>query len=392
MRHLHALLVASIVLVAGSTAHANDAQRQFLDFSINLGWASAAVELHGDIDIVTASINRAIASFDAAESMIGNPYARERRGLQISVRRKLTDYARATRGKPRRGKASYLRQIWLNYQQSLMVIYRTQSGRAQMIKRTTCDGYIAQIGYQFGRAQIFAGHPPSRSRKSVAIQNMKRAIRGGLRVSFDGYPSRSRRDDKLCCSFGGVADWHSLQNFRTTTPAGHFDRHRGRLQGIVSGARIDSCTGGNPGQVAHRRPHRRRRPPTTRPNPGGHPPRGEDRPPRGGDRPTGGSLPTASFKTSWGTMTFNGRSAGTIATYTTDKGRIVGTARGTTVRGYWVETHSARRCKSRKDGSYYWGRADFQIRGDKLTGKWGYCDNAPSRSWTGTRIRTVIKR
>ena len=383
MKHLQALLISAAML-AGSTAHANDAQRHFLDFSINLGWAAAAVEIHGDIPIVTASINRAIAHFNAGEAMIGPPYAGERRRL-TQLRRRLSDYARATSRMSRRGKSTYLRNIWFSYRDSLSVIYRTEAGRQQFKKRTTCDSHIAQVGYDFGRAQIYAGHPPSRGRKSTAIQSMKQAIRNGLRVSFDGYPSRSRRDDKLCCSFGSADSWTSMLNLRMSTRPEQFDRYRDGMQRVVTRARM-TCDGGSPGQVAHSRDRRRPR--------GGHdgpPPRHPDGPRTGHDGPRG-TAGTDSFKTSWGTMTFNGRTSGVLATYTTDNGRVVGTRRGGVFRAYWVEKHSARRCKTLKDGSYYWGRADFEIRGDRITGKWGYCNNTPTRSWSGTRNRRVIKR
>lgn len=74
--------------------------------------------------------------------------------------------------------------------------------------------------------------------------------------------------------------------------------------------------------------------------------------------------------------------------YTSDSGRIIGSLNGTTFTGIWVERHSSQRCNSERDGSFYWGRLQFNFSNDFSTfsGKWGYCDTAPNAGgWSGTR-------
>ncbi len=74
--------------------------------------------------------------------------------------------------------------------------------------------------------------------------------------------------------------------------------------------------------------------------------------------------------------------------YSTDSGRIIGSLNGTTFTGVWVERHSSRKCSTEKDGSFYWGRLQFNFSDDFYTfsGKWGYCDTPPTAGgWAGTR-------
>ncbi len=102
----------------------------------------------------------------------------------------------------------------------------------------------------------------------------------------------------------------------------------------------------------------------------------------------GGGAGTASWSTSYGVMSFPHPVAGPIrATYGTDEGRIIGEAQGTVLSGYWVEKSSSRRCDRPIDGSYHWGRIEYQFDPGfaTFTGKWGYCDAPPLQGWSGTR-------
>ena len=69
-------------------------------------------------------------------------------------------------------------------------------------------------------------------------------------------------------------------------------------------------------------------------------------------------------------------------TYSQDGGRIrVSRIRGATMEGYWEEQHSDRQCRN---GRYY-GRIRWTFTPEGFTGTWGYCDEAPTRAWSGKR-------
>ncbi|MCB2063318.1 MAG: PAN domain-containing protein [Novosphingobium sp.] len=72
--------------------------------------------------------------------------------------------------------------------------------------------------------------------------------------------------------------------------------------------------------------------------------------------------------------------------YNSNNGRLVGgVARGCRLTGYWVGSTTSNRCKFPRDGSYYWGKWLWTIRSDgRLVAKYGYCDNSPSRTSTGS--------
>ena len=71
--------------------------------------------------------------------------------------------------------------------------------------------------------------------------------------------------------------------------------------------------------------------------------------------------------------------------YTNDNGELVGTLQNGTLSGYWIEDHSAQRCTTAKNGRYFWGRIEFRFSGNSFSGRWGYCDDALSGSWSGQR-------
>lgn len=97
-------------------------------------------------------------------------------------------------------------------------------------------------------------------------------------------------------------------------------------------------------------------------------------------------MPTT-CSTDYGTFTFTHRASGVLARYPSDNGRIVGRVSGGRIDGYWVEKASAQRCKTQRDGSFYWGRFVATMTGTGFSGKWSYCEAAPDRNWNGRGCR-----
>ncbi|MDX8400347.1 MAG: hypothetical protein R8K20_08885 [Gallionellaceae bacterium] len=67
-------------------------------------------------------------------------------------------------------------------------------------------------------------------------------------------------------------------------------------------------------------------------------------------------------------------------------GRIIGESKnsGRKFVGYWVQDTSGKRCSRKQNGSHYWGRLSFNATtNDGFKGAWGYCNNKPSKPWTG---------
>jgi len=60
---------------------------------------------------------------------------------------------------------------------------------------------------------------------------------------------------------------------------------------------------------------------------------------------------------------------------------------GRVMTGFWVEPASSMRCDSSVGGSEYWGRIRFEFDEEfgGWSGTWGYCDEDPERTWTGSR-------
>ena len=76
--------------------------------------------------------------------------------------------------------------------------------------------------------------------------------------------------------------------------------------------------------------------------------------------------------------------------YPERNGRMFATLAGDILSGYWVEDSSAQRCATLIDNSPYWGRFTFRFLPGyrEFSGKWGYCDSAPSNDWNGTKSDT----
>ena len=86
-----------------------------------------------------------------------------------------------------------------------------------------------------------------------------------------------------------------------------------------------------------------------------------------------------------GEINFRQQGNRVTARYASDNGEIVGSINNQTLRGYWIEDSSNRRCSSPKNGRYYWGAIEFTFEGDRFSGRWGYCNEALSGSWSGQR-------
>jgi len=55
------------------------------------------------------------------------------------------------------------------------------------------------------------------------------------------------------------------------------------------------------------------------------------------------------------------------------------------LEGYWFQDRSSRKCKTPKNGTYYWGRLVLEFTNDSVQGKDNYCEAAPSDPWTGKK-------
>lgn len=60
---------------------------------------------------------------------------------------------------------------------------------------------------------------------------------------------------------------------------------------------------------------------------------------------------------------------------------------GHTLTGFWDEAHAARSCDTARNGRPCWGRFEFVFNDTftAFTGTWGYCGDALTGDWTGTK-------
>lgn len=73
--------------------------------------------------------------------------------------------------------------------------------------------------------------------------------------------------------------------------------------------------------------------------------------------------------------------------YTEDNGELTGNISGNIFEGYWIENNSAKKCSSPQNGRYYWGKFKIEFEGDRLTGRWSYCEDKDfqTRIWHGMK-------
>ncbi len=88
-----------------------------------------------------------------------------------------------------------------------------------------------------------------------------------------------------------------------------------------------------------------------------------------------------------GTITLRARGDSITGDYPFRDGRLSGTVSGRRFTGLWLQSESARRCTDARDGTFYWGRFDLTLEGDRLEGRFGYCDGPIDGPWTWTRSR-----
>jgi hypothetical protein len=75
--------------------------------------------------------------------------------------------------------------------------------------------------------------------------------------------------------------------------------------------------------------------------------------------------------------------------YELEEGLIDGSISGNVLTGYWSQSRSLLliHCNAPRKGRYAWGRIRFVFNGSSFKGYWGYCNDEPSSSWSGTQIR-----
>jgi len=107
----------------------------------------------------------------------------------------------------------------------------------------------------------------------------------------------------------------------------------------------------------------------------------------GEEQDEGGSTSSFDLAGTWttseGVLSVEVDGSNVRGSYDVDEGRIEGTLDGNVLSGYWGEAGSARKCDTERLGTYYWGRIEWTFGDGTFTGKWSYCEDEPSGSWTG---------
>jgi hypothetical protein len=95
----------------------------------------------------------------------------------------------------------------------------------------------------------------------------------------------------------------------------------------------------------------------------------------------------ASWQTTFGQVTLEQDGTTVRGTYDPgQQGRLAGTFEGKVLKGYWSEMESIRECATERLGTRYWGRIRWTFSDGAFTGTYGYCEEEPTSSWTGTRV------
>lgn len=71
--------------------------------------------------------------------------------------------------------------------------------------------------------------------------------------------------------------------------------------------------------------------------------------------------------------------------YAFKNGRLRGNLSGSAFSGHWMQDGSALRCEREQGGTFYWGRFELTLDGDRLDGRFGYCEQPLDGSWHWTR-------
>ena len=93
--------------------------------------------------------------------------------------------------------------------------------------------------------------------------------------------------------------------------------------------------------------------------------------------------PNGVYTSDWGDISFATDDRGNVqADYENGQSHLGGSMQGNTFVGRWLEPSSGRKCAD----NTYWGRLelDFSVDFEAFDGRWGYCEDEPKRSWTGS--------
>ncbi|MGE3549931.1 MAG: hypothetical protein AB7I29_08555, partial [Geobacter sp.] len=94
---------------------------------------------------------------------------------------------------------------------------------------------------------------------------------------------------------------------------------------------------------------------------------------------------TGTYNSTEGAMTLRQQGDRITGSYGNDNGELTGVLYDRTMDGFWIEDSSARRCSTAKNGRYYWGRISIEFTDSGFSGQWGYCNDALTSAWNGTR-------
>lgn len=92
------------------------------------------------------------------------------------------------------------------------------------------------------------------------------------------------------------------------------------------------------------------------------------------------------WRSTEGELTLTQKERAVSGSYPKDRGEIVAEMTGNVLEGYWIEDAANKRCATAKKGRFYWGRIKWIFSGDRFSGGWGYCEEAPVHPWTGERL------
>jgi hypothetical protein len=67
-------------------------------------------------------------------------------------------------------------------------------------------------------------------------------------------------------------------------------------------------------------------------------------------------------------------------------GRLSGTRSGQRVSGFWMQSLSSQRCSTERQGTAYRGRYELTLDGDRLEGRFGYCEGPLEKPWSWKRV------
>jgi len=203
-----ALLV--FLLISSVSASADPLQRHVLDTSINLGWVSGVLDhegrTDGNIAYLAHTMNNAAAHVHAIWPSLRPPHA----NVDLAdVYDRIVNWNSRTYGWTGS-------QVSYYYTVPLFNDFRRVWG-------TTCEGYFADVGFHFARANI-AAITGNTAALSFHLDVMRQAIRAGLQHA-----------GATGCAFGSTSLWDALSILSGDLSADSFATTREQLQSIAWG-------------------------------------------------------------------------------------------------------------------------------------------------------------